>query len=161
MPDFFHPRPRPTSSLRRLKRHDLAREAARVNCGRGFGCTSGPTAPFSASAACTPRPASANAVLPVFGRLFDGAFPIGNFFDHDKPIDGAPTDTSSHCAARDTSQVDGHPGYDWRMPEGTPLLAVADAVVMTVGLEAPNFCPRLNRTVQALLVVLVHTAPTG
>src|SRR6185369_1322089 len=55
------------------------------------------------------------------------------------------------CAARDTSQVDGHPGYDWRMPKGTPLLAVADAVVMTAGPEAPNFCPQLNRTVQALL----------
>src|SRR5918994_1406436 len=60
-----------------------------------FGCTSGPTAPSTASAACAPHPASAN------------------------------------------------------------------AVVMTAGLEAPNFCPQLNRTVQALLVVLVHTAPTG
>jgi hypothetical protein len=45
------------------------------------------------------------------------------------------------------------------MPEGTPLLAVTDAVVMTAGLEAPNVCPPLNRTVQALLVVLIHTAP--
>jgi len=127
-----------------------------------FGCTSGPTAPSSASAACTPHPASANAVLPVFGRPFDGAFPIGNFFDHDKPIEGdANGYVLTLCGARDTSQVDGHPGYDWRMPEGTPLLAVADAVVMTAGLEAPNLCPQLNRTVQALLVVLVHTAPTG
>ena len=41
------------------------------------------------------------------------------------------------------------------------FLAVADAVVMNAGLEAPNFCPQLNRTVQALLVVLVHTASTG
>jgi hypothetical protein len=47
------------------------------------------------------------------------------------------------------------------MPEGTPLLAVAGAVVTSAGLEAPNFCPQLNRTVQALLVLLVHTAPTG
>ncbi|HVH55051.1 MAG TPA: M23 family metallopeptidase [Vicinamibacterales bacterium] len=122
---------------------------------------SGPTAPSSASAACTPHPASANAVLPVFGRPFDGAFPIGNFFDHDKPIEGdANGYVLTLCGARDTSQVDGHPGYDWRMPEGTPLLAVADAVVIA-GLEAPNFCPQLNRTVQALLVVLIHTAPTG
>jgi hypothetical protein len=127
-----------------------------------FGCTSGPTAPSSASAACTPHSASANAVLPVFGRPFDGAFPIGNFFDHDKPIEGdANRYVLTLCGARDASQVDGHPGYDWRMPEGTPLLAVANAVVMTAGLEAPNFCPQLNRTVQALLVVLVHTAPTG
>ena len=47
------------------------------------------------------------------------------------------------------------------MPEGTPLFAVADAVVLTAGLEPPHFCPQLNRTVQALLVQLVHTAPTG
>jgi murein DD-endopeptidase MepM/ murein hydrolase activator NlpD len=65
------------------------------------------------------------------------------------------------CGARDAKQVDGHPGYDGRMPEGTPLVAVADAVVLTAGLEAPHFCPQLNRTVQAPLVQLVHTAPTG
>ena len=127
-----------------------------------FGCTSGPTAPSGASAACDPLSTSAKVVLPIFGRPFDGAFPIGNFFDHDKPIDG---DANGHvltlCGARDTKQVDGHPGYDWRMPEGTPLFAVADAVVLTAGLEAPHFCPQLNRTVQALLVQLVHTAPTG
>ena len=125
-----------------------------------FGC--GPTAPSSASAACAPHPASENAVLPIFGRPFDGAFPIGNFFDHDKPIDAdANGYVLTLCGARDTRQVDGHPGYDWRMPEGTPLFAVADAVVLTAGLEAPHFCPQLNRTVQALLVQLVHTAPTG
>jgi murein DD-endopeptidase MepM/ murein hydrolase activator NlpD len=47
------------------------------------------------------------------------------------------------------------------MPEGTPLFAVADGVVLTAGLEPPHFCQQLNRTVQALLVQLVHTAPTG
>src|SRR5687767_2339663 len=127
-----------------------------------FGCASGPTAPSPASAACTPQPASANAVLPIFGRPFVGAFPIGNFFDHDKPIDG---DANGYlltlCGVRDAGQVDGHPGYDWRIPEGTPLLAVADAVVMTAGLEAPHPCPQLKRTVQAPYVQLVHTAPTG
>src|SRR4029079_2614321 len=44
---------------------------------------------------------------------------------------------------------------------GTPLLAVADGVVLTAGLEAPNYCPGLDRTVQALVVQLVHTAPNG
>jgi murein DD-endopeptidase MepM/ murein hydrolase activator NlpD len=127
-----------------------------------FGCTSGPIAPSGASAACDPLSISASAVLPIFGPPFDGAFPIGNFFDHDKPIDGdANGYVLTLCGARDTKQVDGHPGYDWRMPEGTPLFAVADAVVLTAGLEAPHFCPQLNRTVQALVVQLVHTAPTG
>ena len=127
-----------------------------------FGCTSGPTAPSGASAACDPLSTSANAVLPIFGRPFDGPSLIGNFFDHDKPIDGdANGYVLTLCGARDAKQVDGHPGYDWRMPEGTPLFAVAAAVVLTAGLEAPHFCPQLNRTVQALRVQLVHTAPTG
>ena len=127
-----------------------------------FGCACGPTAPSGASAACDPLSTSANAVLPIFGRPFAGAFPIGNFFDHDKPIDGdANGYVLTLCGARDTKQVDGHPGYDWRMPEGTPLFAVADAVVLTAGLEPPHLCPQLNRTVQALRVQLVHTAPTG
>ena len=133
-----------------------------VACAVTFGCASGPTAPSAASVACDPESTSANAVLPIFGRPFDGAFPIGNFFDHDKPIDGdANGYVLTLCGARDTKQVDGHPGYDWRMPEGTPLFAVADAVVLTAGLEPPHFCPQLNRTVQALRVQLVHTAPTG
>jgi murein DD-endopeptidase MepM/ murein hydrolase activator NlpD len=100
--------------------------------------------------------------LPIFGRPFDGEFPVGNFFDHDKPIDGDGNGyVLTLCNARDKNQVDGHAGYDWRMPEGTPLFAVADGVVLTAGLEPPHFCQQLNRTVQALLVQLVHTAPTG
>ena len=103
-------RTRPSSSLRRLKRHELARQAARLAGAVAFGCMSGPTAPSSASAACTPHPASANAVLPVFGRPFDGAFPIGNFFDHDKRSKATPTGTSSHCAARATQPGGWPPG---------------------------------------------------
>lgn len=126
------------------------------------GCSSGPTAPSAQSAACNPQPTSANAVLPMFGRPFDGAMPIGNFFDHDKPIEGdANGYVLTLCGARDSKQVDGHPGYDWRMPEGTRLLAVADGVVLSAGLAPPAFCPELNRTVQALRVQLIHTAPTG
>jgi murein DD-endopeptidase MepM/ murein hydrolase activator NlpD len=100
--------------------------------------------------------------LPIFGRPFDGEFPVGNFFDHDKPIDGDDNGyVLTLCNARDKNQVDGHAGYDWRMPEGTTLFAVADGVVLTAGLEPPHFCQQLNRTVQALLVQLVHTAPNG
>lgn len=133
-----------------------------ISCALALGCSSGPTDPSPESAACGPVSTSANAVLPIFGRPFEGAFPIGNFFDHDKPGDGDPNGyLLTLCGFRDTRQVDGHAGYDWRMPEGTPLLAVADAVVLTAGLEPPNYCPGLGRTVQALRVQLVHTAPSG
>ena len=133
-----------------------------VACAVALGCSSGLTEPSPASAACGPVSTSANAVLPIFGRPFDGAFPIGNFFDHDKPLDSEANGyVLTLCGARDTKQVDGHQGYDWRMPEGTPLLAVADGVVLTAGLEPPHYCPGLDRTVQALLVQLVHTTPSG
>jgi hypothetical protein len=71
-----------------------------------FGCTSGPTAPSGASAACDPQSTSANAVLPIFGRPFDGAFPIGNFFDHEQAEAAAhgPSDAGGclmvSCAGR-------------------------------------------------------------
>jgi murein DD-endopeptidase MepM/ murein hydrolase activator NlpD len=133
-----------------------------VSAAAALACSSGLTDPSPESAACGPVSTSANAALPIFGRPFNGAFPIGNFFDHDKPVADANNGyVLTLCGFRDKKQVDGHQGYDWRMPEGTPLLAVADGVVLTAGLEAPNFCEGLGRTVQALLVQLVHTAPNG
>ena len=77
------------------------------------------------------------------------------------PVDGIAAWSDTWGAPRYAGGYHPHHGQDLLCAEGTPLLAVADAVVMTAGLEAPNFCPQLNRTVQALLVVLVHTAPTG
>ena len=47
------------------------------------------------------------------------------------------------------------------MTEGTPILAVADGLVMFGGQQSPAFCPPLNRTVQALYVQLLHRAPDG
>ncbi len=61
----------------------------------------------------------------------------------------------------DQSRVNGHNGYDWRMPEGTPLLAVADGLVMHAGLEEPFNCPPLGRTVQAIYVQLRHRGADG
>ena len=133
-----------------------------VACAVALACGSGLTDPSAESAACGPVATTANAVLPLFGKPFDGKFPIGNFFDHDKPVDDHPNGyVLTLCGARDAKQVDGHQGYDYRMPEGTPLLAVTDGVVLTAGLEPPHFCPQLNRTVQALRVQLLHTAPAG
>ena len=34
----------------------------------------------------------------------------------------------NRCGERDSSQTDGHPGYDYRLAEGTPLFAVADGI---------------------------------
>ncbi len=124
---------------------------------------SGPTGPSPRAIACNPSAASAKTTLPFFSKPFDGDFPLGNLFDHDKPFVFADSNgyQITMCGARETGQVDGHDGYDWRMPEGTPLFAVADGLVMFAGQEPPFFCPPLNRTVQALFVQMRHRAPDG
>ena len=103
--------------------------------------------------------------MPFFSKPFRGDFPTGTLFDHDKPIpfgDGNSYSLST-CGARaaDQENVNGHDGYDWRMPEGTPLFAVADGEVLVAGLSTPASCPPLGRTVQALLVALRHVNTNG
>jgi murein DD-endopeptidase MepM/ murein hydrolase activator NlpD len=124
---------------------------------------SGLTFPSPLATASNPSVSSARFAAPIFNRPFTGDFPTGNLFDHDKPAppDSGGADLLSMCGVGIGGQVNGHPGYDWDMPEGTPLLAVADGVVIQAGLEAPNYCARLGRTVQALFVLLQHVTPQG
>ena len=121
------------------------------------------TSPSPQATACNPSAASARVAQPLFSRPFSGDFPTGNLFDHDKPFVFADANgyQITMCGARETNQVDGHDGYDWRMPEGTPVFAVADGLVMFAGQQAPAFCPPLNRAVQAVYVQLLHRAPDG
>ena len=110
---------------------------------------------------------TARVAIPFFMKPFAGDFPIGNLFDHDKPLVFNDSNgylltlCGSRDSARDSGQTDGHDGYDWRMTEGTPILAVADGLVMFGGQQALSFCPPLNRSVQALYVQLLHRAPDG
>jgi len=130
------------------------------------GC-GGPSSPSTITATCTPSATSARAAMPFFSKPFAGDFPTGNLFDHDKPL--VFNDSNGYlltlCGdrdnAKDTGQTDGHDGYDWSMPEGTSIFAVADGLVMFGGLQAPMFCPPLNRSVQALYVQLLHRAQDG
>ena len=125
-------------------------------------CGKGLTYPSPTSASCNPTAASANAAVPLLARPFAGEYRVGNFFDHDKPVENDGNGyVLTLCGARDRGQVDGHAGYDWDMPEGTRLIAVADGVVFFAGLEAPHYCAQLKRTVQALLVEIEHRAPSG
>ena len=130
------------------------------------GC-GGPASPSTVTAACEPSATTARAAMPFFSKPFAGDFPIGNLFDHDKPLvfDDSNGDVLSLCGhkdnAKDNGQTDGHDGYDWRMPEGTSIFAVADGLVMFGGQQGPAFCPPLNRSVQALYVQLLHHAPDG
>lgn len=125
----------------------------------------GLTSPSPVATACSPSETTARIAMPIFGRPFTGDFPNGNLFDHDKPVYTGDTNgyLVSMCGTRYElgDLTDGHNGYDWRMSEGTPILAVADGLVMFAGLEAPFNCARLGRTVQAIYVQLLHRAPDG
>src|SRR5688572_13845502 len=127
--------------------------------------SSGLTSPSPAATACNPTASSARSANPIFGKPFRGDFPTGNLFDHDKPVPFADSNSYliSTCGTRaaDPPETKGHDGYDWRMPEGTPLFAVGDGEVLVAGMSAPSFCPPLDRTVQALVVAMRHVDADG
>lgn len=86
-----------------------------------------------------------------------------NYHDHDVPkefIDNNGTYVPFWGEAS-LLGIDGHEGYDWRLPIGTPLVAVAAGRVIFAGAENPFFCPILNRTVAGQQVRIEHTLPAG
>src|SRR4030095_7728250 len=111
------------------------------------------TFPPRLSSGCVPSAATATEVVEMFRSPFDGEFRVGNFFDHDSPL--AFEDTRpiirTICGTTVKGQVNGHNGYDFSMPEGTTLRAVAAGTVAYSAPEPPFFCPSLGKTVQALV----------
>jgi murein DD-endopeptidase MepM/ murein hydrolase activator NlpD len=108
-------------------------------------------------------PAPGETVVPLLRAPFDGAYGLRNYFDHDLPFEF--TDTNgfqlNHAGGR-YGGIDGHNGYDWPMPEGTPLLAAAAGQVTRAGQNPPFVCPILNnQSVQANEVDIRVTAPNG
>jgi murein DD-endopeptidase MepM/ murein hydrolase activator NlpD len=64
---------------------------------------------------------------------YDGQHPLTSFFDHYYPNYGTTNgvtiytgDSVNNC---NPHCYQGHPGYDWSMAEGTPILAVANGTV--------------------------------
>ena len=114
----------------------------------------------------TPTPTTmgtATQVLRLFQKPFDGDFRLTNFFDHNSPILFEDQNSFQLTWWNERAQgVDGHNGYDWAMPEGTPLLAVADGEVLSAGSDESFFCPPMGKFVSGqLFVEVVHTAPNG
>jgi murein DD-endopeptidase MepM/ murein hydrolase activator NlpD len=108
--------------------------------------------------------------VPLFSKPYAGDFLVVNYFDHNTPREftdsngvfviftGESVPTTGFAA-----MYDGHEGYDFIMPEGTPLLAAADGVIFAVQDSTPPFfCPPLNATItQNKLVGIRHELPDG
>jgi murein DD-endopeptidase MepM/ murein hydrolase activator NlpD len=122
----------------------------------------GPLTPEQFEQSCTPTSGAAREVQPLFDKPFAGEYRLGNPFDHDLPIYGHKNGyVLTTCGSKIDPDTDGHSGYDFIMPEGTPLMAVAAGEVIVAGLEQPFYCDALKRTVQSLVVAIAHRAPSG
>lgn len=107
--------------------------------------------------------------IPLFQKPFSGNFATTNVFDHDLPKEFKDRNGyminwkgEKHLVGKPGSSIDGHEGYDWVMPLGVSLLAVADGTVEFAGEERPFNCPTLGgKTVAGLHVNIVHVLPNG
>jgi len=104
-----------------------------------------------------------NVFLPMFRKPFDGDFRLSNWFDHNVPFEFVDMNgVRVNFVGEPVSGIDGHSGYDFPMPEGTPIRAVADGTVTFAGAQNPFACPILNnQVVVALAVTVRHPAPNG
>jgi hypothetical protein len=114
-----------------------------------------------AAAELTPGPTQA--VARFLSKPFAGEFPLGNLHDHE-PGDAQETQVAYSGQRRSTGEgvgslgYDGHVGYDWLMPEGTELLAVADGIVISAE-EMDQPCG--DSTPRGPILMLGHTGPDG
>lgn len=93
--------------------------------------------------------------VPLLNRPFTGEYVLSNWSDHDLPfefIDNNGFILNSH--EEKASGIDGHEGYDWSLPEGTPLLAVADGTIEYAGVEDAFACPITETTTAGNIVSL-------
>jgi murein DD-endopeptidase MepM/ murein hydrolase activator NlpD len=93
-------------------------------------------------------------------RPFTGSFRTANFFDHNVPKEFVDTNgVQTAYWGEQTTFIDGHSGYDFVMPEGTPLLSASDGVVTFASQETPFSCPLLGGSMVAANIVRVRTTP--
>lgn len=116
-----------------------------------------------------PAPSTANTVVPLFYRPFQGVYPVLNLFDHDRPLGPSATTGGYQLTWRgehaypDIHRVgyDSHTGIDWIMPENTPLLAMADGLVILAGETPPAYCVLEDNISSTIRVAIRHPASNG
>jgi murein DD-endopeptidase MepM/ murein hydrolase activator NlpD len=105
----------------------------------------------------------------LLDKPFSGEFTVGNLFDHDGPAGSVAENgyTVDYQGVRRNvgtpgAYVDGHSGYDFRLPVDTPVRAVAAGNVRLAG-DVTGPCPALpgSPTVTGKEVWVEHVAPTG
>lgn len=106
--------------------------------------------------------------IPFFESPFTGQFPALNFLDHDIPKEfvdnnGIFTTYWGEVHPQTGGMTDGHSGYDWGTPTGTPILAVAGGTVVRLETSNPPFfCPPLGQDVSNQMSVYIeHQLPGG
>ena len=120
-------------------------------------CVSCATLSVAPPAPCAPAAATAQTRLEIFDRPFAGEYPVASTFDHDLPIlfEDRNNYFLNACGQR-VRRNNGHTGYDWPMPTGTLLLAVADGRIVRAEQE-PVTCGR--RPGPGAKVVVIETRP--
>lgn len=104
--------------------------------------------------------------IPVFQRPFSVNFEVQttNYHDHNEPREFVDANGIylPYWGEPSVMGIDGHEGYDWLLPIGTPLTAVAAGQVVVASLTGPSFfCPLLNTTVSNSRVIIEHALPGG
>lgn len=95
--------------------------------------------------------------IPFLVSPFQGVFPLTNGFDHDATsgkivtLSGQELSPGSLCG-----QTDNHSGYDWSMPIGTVIQAVAPGRVTVARSEWLSDCPLLQKPTQGLWIRMIH-----
>jgi len=101
-------------------------------------------------------------IAPFLRKPFAGDYPVTSFFDHDLPIRwGDANGYQLTFWGERAVGLDGHEGYDFAMPEGTPLLATAAGIVTRAGWSNDSYCPPLGRSTRNLRVVIRHDVAGG
>jgi len=113
--------------------------------------------------------------LPILQSPFTGQYRIVSPFDHFYPTEfigtngivmhywGEQLATAAWPQSDPTTNIFtdlNHSGYDFLLPEGTPLLSAGDGTVLFAG--APmGFCPSQNATIEQPYISIDHVAPNG